>query len=370
MTRAGAYFPETVLGELRELDASLEAQLKQPDSAALLLDQLPRRWQPHEVASEGKPQRAWELSGLYYLRSNRCHEALAVFWRLYQHMLAAQAEAARVHKGMPLVWISDCFGQLGFAAHAKRYLMLTLCEDALHEKGQVSPDKTGAYFRLVWGHGLRDSEFRQYAAEFWQRSQENPDAALFPEALLQLIDNRWLTETPASAETSFFLANEAYVTHLLQGLGDGTGKTLEMLAQYLLSCMPGCRTRRRARSESTDYDIVCTIEGPDLDFRSELGRYFVCECKDWAEPADFTTMAKFCRVLDSTKAKFGILFSRSGLSGYTQNTYAEREQLKVFQDRGIVIVVLDAGDLASIASGVNLISLLRDRYEQVRLDLV
>jgi hypothetical protein len=107
----------------------------------------------------------------------------------------------------------------------------------------------------------------------------------------------------------------------------------------------------------------------ELDFRSELGRYFVCECKDWKTPADFTSMAKFCRVLDSTKAKFGILFSKSGLSGQGRSEDAEREQLKVYQDRGIVIVVLSLNDLESVASGANLILLLRERYEAVRLDV-
>jgi hypothetical protein len=72
---------------------------------------------------------------------------------------------------------------------------------------------------------------------------------------------------------------------------------------------------QRGTSKSTDYDIICTMEGFDLDFRSELGRYFVCESKDWESPADFTVLAKFCWVLDSIKSRFGILFSKSGISG-------------------------------------------------------
>jgi hypothetical protein len=111
------------------------------------------------------------------------------------------------------------------------------------------------------------------------------------------------------------------------------------------------------------------MEGFDVDFRSELGRYFVCECKDWSDAADFTTMAKFCRVLDSFKAKFGILFSKSGISGQSGSAFAAREQLKIFQDRGIVIVVIDLEDLESVAAGLNFISLLRTRYESVRLDI-
>jgi hypothetical protein len=192
---------------------------------------------------------------------------------------------------------------------------------------------------------------------------------MFPEALLQRVDDDWLTEIPSAAEAFVYSANEGYVRWLLSQLGTSGGEALEFLAEYLLSCMPGCRTTRRARSSSTDYDVVCSMEGFEVDFRSELGRYFVCECKDWKDPADFTTMAKFCRVLDSFKAKFGVLFSKSGLSGENRTAFAAREQLKVYQDRGIVVVVIDLNDLESVAAGQNLISLLRTRYESVRLDI-
>jgi len=122
-------------------------------------------------------------------------------------------------------------------------------------------------------------------------------------------------------------------------------------------------------SGSTDFDIVCSMEGFEVDFRSELGRYFVCECKDWKKPANFAAMAKFCRVLDSTKSRFGILFSKRGISGERRTKDAEREQLKVFQDRGMVIVVISEDDLTRVANGQNFITLLRNKYEKVRLDL-
>jgi hypothetical protein len=283
-------------------------------------------------------------------------------------MLAAQIEIQRVHKGMPLVWMSDCFLRLGRPVHAKRYLLLTLCEDAIAWKGTIPPGSTGSYFRLVWG-GLPDREFRRYAMRFWELASTERKASLFPEALLQRVDDDWLTEVPSAAEAFVYLANESYVQWLLGELGSSRGEALEFLAEYLLSCMPGCRTRRRARSGSTDYDVVCSMDGFEVDFRSELGRYFVCECKDWNSPADFTTMAKFCRVLDSFKAKFGILFSKSGVSGENTTEFAAREQLKVFQDRGIVVAIVDLKDLQSVAAGQNFISLLRSRYESVRLDI-
>jgi hypothetical protein len=313
--------------------------------------------------------RDWERAGLQLLHGNRAHEALAIFWSLYDFMLAGQDETHRIHKGMPLVWISEAYAALGFPVHSKRYLMLALCEDALLHKGIVDSENNGTYFRLVWKCGLSDADFRWYAKRLHEVSAADPAAAFFPEALLQELGDGWLVEIPSPQEALSYRLNGHYLDALLSRLGDGTGTALELAAEYLMSCMPGCRTTRRVRSQSTDYDVVCRVEGVDLDFRSEFGRYFVCECKDWNDVADFTAVAKFCRVLDSVKARFGILFSRNGHSGTGHTTDAERELVKVFQDRGLVIVVLTEDDLRQVSSGRNLIQLLKERYEVVRLDL-
>jgi hypothetical protein len=217
---------------------------------------------------------------------------------------------------------------------------------------------------------MADRQLRRDAEEIAAFGREDRVAARYPERVLQHLDKLWMTEFPTTAETLLYPANRRYVADLLAQTGDRTGQTLELLAEYLLSAMPGCRTYRRKRSHSTDYDIVCSLDGFDLDFRSELGRYFVCECKDWSVPADFTTFAKFARVLDSTKSRFGILFSREGISGRASTSAASREQLKLFQDRGIVVVVVTRADIDAVIDGYNFITLLREKYETVRLDLM
>jgi len=353
------------------LPPELLPYLDQRDGAANLLKKLPQVFSPETIASESDQQRTWELTGLFYRNRQQFYEALAIFSALYVQMLIAQERNdERVHKGMPLVWISDCYLSLNFIVHAKRYLMLALCEDAITTEGNIDPESTGVYFRLVWGHGLADAELKRYANEVFELSKKNPVDSRFPEWALQGIDQNWMTVFPEPAEAAIYSANTRYIEHLISKLGEPTGRALELLADYLLSCMPGCRTVRRQRSGSTDYDIVCSMEGLDVDFRSELGRYFVCECKDWQSPADFTIMAKFCRVLDSTKSRFGVLFSKKGISGSGRITDAEREQLKVFQDRGMVIVVVDQHDFEQVANGKNFVSLLRAKYETVRLDLI
>jgi hypothetical protein len=125
----------------------------------------------------------------------------------------------------------------------------------------------------------------------------------------------------------------------------------------------------RVRSKSTDYDVICATEGPGLDFRSELGRYFLCECKDWAKPATVTTVVKFAAVLRSAKCRFGIIFSKKGITGEDRTVYAERELLKIFQHDDLTILVLSQDDLQQIAEGANFLVLLRTMYEQTRLDL-
>jgi hypothetical protein len=348
-----------------EIAALLDAR----DGYAKLLTQLPATFSPAAITAE-TAQKVWDLSAFYYFTVGRLHEALALFEAYYDQLLEHEHETGvRTHKGGPLVRIADCHSRLGRTVLAKRYMMLTTCEDAIHDKGVVPAETTGTYFRLVWQYGLPDRELSRYAREMWQLCQAHPEPSRFPEWILQHVDQRWMVEYPTPNEAALYFVNRKYVRWLLNRLGGGDGKALELLAEYLVASMPGSRTYRRVLTGSTDYDVICALEGVDLDFRSELGRYFVCECKDWKTPADFSSFAKFCRVLDSAKCRFGILFSKSGISGMEKTKYAALEQIKVFQDRGMVIIVVSEDELEEVASGENFLAILRSKYEAVRLDI-
>jgi hypothetical protein len=354
---------------ISDLPENIRQYIDLPHGVGLLLSELPSlaHLQSPPLTIEHK---IWEVVGAFYRDKQRFHDALAIYSKLYDHLLAAQdAAGTQYTKGTPLVWMSDCYAAMGCAAISQRYLMLTLIEDAIAGRGEVSPTETGVYFRLVWRGWLSEADLKRYARKIYQLYETSPEAALYPEWVLQQLDRDWITQAPTPQEAGVFASNPRYIEHLTRCLGNPSGKALEDLADYLMSCMPGCRTMKRKHSPSTEYDLICSVEGLELDFRSELGRYFVCECKDRSGPANFTAMAKFCRVLDSVKSRFGILFSRKGISGEGTRRDAALEQLKVFQDRGIVIVVVDQKDLERVAQGANFISLLRSKYERVRLNL-
>ncbi len=90
-----------------------------------------------------------------------------------------------------------------------------------------------------------EAELNRYAKEIYDFAIKMPDEAIFPEALLQCLDDDWVTEFPSATEASFYRTNPAYLEYLLGKLGDCSGKTLESVSHYLMSCMAGCRARQR-----------------------------------------------------------------------------------------------------------------------------
>lgn len=358
-------------------DTLAEFLLTRRDGAAIFPEQMKKKFPAEKYAKSGMNgdiNKAWETVGLLYMNTqSRAGDALDVFEHFYNWLLEYQEKTQTyLHKGYALVWMAQCCNLLNYHTLAKRYLMLTLCEDAINLMGDINPNTSGVYFRLVWQYGMNDKDLRKYVVSIVDKYRRNQKEGLFPEWILQDLDNEWITTFPSPTESMFYRANRRYIKYLMQNLGNRSGDYLERLAEYIISQIPGCRTYRHTRTLSTDYDVVCAMEGTQVDFRSEFGRYFVCECKDWEKAADFTTVSKFCRVLDSSKCRFGILFSKKGTTGSRNDItpkYAARELVKVFQDRGMVIVVIDKNDLKDVAEGKNFITILRTKYEENRLDL-
>src|ERR1700688_300570 len=109
-----------------EIDQKFPEELRQflirRDGAAILCEGLPRGIVPGQIVDE-KVQEIWHLTGLYFFNLGRFHEALAIFSAFYDQMLRYQQDSGkRVHKGTPLVRISECHEKLGHAVLSKRYL--------------------------------------------------------------------------------------------------------------------------------------------------------------------------------------------------------------------------------------------------------
>lgn len=172
------------------LPEGLGELLAKRDGAGELIARLPQVYTPSQVAVPSPEQDAWGFVGLFYRAQARYREAIPVYLKLYDHMLAAQEQdRVRYHKGMPLIWISDCYREIGYTLVSRRYLMLTLVEDALRDKGSILPSE-GVYFRAVSIAGMAQNEVGRYPSEAYSFSEDKPTEALYPERVLQQLDRR------------------------------------------------------------------------------------------------------------------------------------------------------------------------------------
>jgi len=210
-----------------------------------LLERFPAPMQAGEQATwDSNNWSAWEAVGLYYITEGRHYEALSIFATCYEQLQRAQHQGSfRIHKGKPLIWMSDCYWHMNWLVHAKRYLMLAFCEDLLNDHGTIIPHR-GAFYLGKWRHGMAENLFGSLSREVIGSTHFHP-GAMFPEALLQDVSEDWLTETPDPREVGAFTINRRYAGLLIDEMGEKSGRALERLAHYLLSCMPGVRTRRR-----------------------------------------------------------------------------------------------------------------------------
>ena len=314
-------------------------------------------------------QRVWECIALYFFHTNRPFQAITIIKQLYWSILNYQiSENKLVHKGMPLVWLYEFYRQVKYIWLSRKYMFLTCVEDAIRDSGSFKRD-SGVYPRLSYHLGMNNDEINELGQKLYEIYQKNPQTVTYPEYYLQIYGDAWKTTLTSVEEQSIWDLNRYYFRQLLTNIGDNTGKSLEDLAEYLLMCLPGARVKKRVKTHSSDIDVLCTLDGFFYDFRMELGRYIICECKNWKKKANFTTVAKFMRVLDSAKCKTGILFSKRGISGTKRRKDAEIEIIKYFHEREKIVIVISEQDLMRIASGESFISILRDKYENIKFDL-
>jgi hypothetical protein len=330
-----------------------------------------------ELATLDEIKNTWVGCALIYRYfQNQYPNALKVLFAFYQKLIEYQiASKVWTHKGYPLAFIRDMYMLMDCRVLAKRIAMLTLIEDSIGDMktaGHLKKNEAGIYPRLSFYHGMSDDNIDDYFKEINVLYEDlgEPENYL-PERILQELDKSWMLEFPESSESLIYSVNTIYIQELLKELDDDKkGLNLELLADYLLSAIPGFRTGRRMRSKSTDYDVLCALEGLDKDFRFELGKYVLVECKNWNQVADFSVISKFISTIDSTRCSAGILFSKNGISGEQNDRNAKREILKVYQRNGITLLVVDKNDLEKVAKGANFIEILRRKYEINRFDLV
>ena len=122
----------------KRLDSSLWPQLYSRSGAAVLAQRLPQEFTIEKIIANKDLIVCWERLGNFFKNQGRLYEALSLYFALYYQLISVQEKSGQyIHKGIPLVWISECYFAMQFPVLTKRYLMLTLFEDAIDNKGKI-----------------------------------------------------------------------------------------------------------------------------------------------------------------------------------------------------------------------------------------
>ena len=124
---------------------------------------------------------------------------------------------------------------------------------------------------------------------------------------------------------------------------------------------------------SYEFDIIIRNCSRENLFVSKLGDYIGIECKYFkTKKVDVEKLNHFASKLKYHDMTCGIIFSKTDISGWKNaqgERYGKLVQSKIYNRNGIVVFQINHGDISRVLNGINLIELLIEKYENVRLGL-
>lgn len=149
------------------------------------------------------------------------------------------------------------------------------------------------------------------------------------------------------------------------------GNLMEDLASYLFLLLPGWIPRRNLLDEFNSYetDIVVRNLSSSRDFLSDLfGRHIYVECKNTKDRVGVKDVGYFLYRMRLTHSKFGVIFSKSGITGNEDEEKASYSLIrKGFHEDSSVCIVINRQDLNDLLERkyMSFEALLIDKYERV-----
>lgn len=136
------------------------------------------------------------------------------------------------------------------------------------------------------------------------------------------------------------------------------------------STITGLVLRGKRRSALTsaqlrqhDYDLIFFNNSKSLSY---LDSYILMECKFWTDEVAYSEVAKFFHKLHLRKCKTGFIVSMKGIRGRKYNETVR----EIYTSDGIAILEFNMDDIESVINkNENLVSLIRNKYEQVRFKI-
>jgi len=286
----------------------------------------------------------------------------------YLHLLRLQVKnSKRYHKGMPLQTRAEGLIWTGRYERAKKFVLLAHIEDII----------TGLRAAPAWQTlklaGASDQDLKLVEDEtkiLIKKYSKKP--ILYPEEVYQRVQYKLeFGRIPESSKELVF-TNSIFLNELLDRVEKASKsadnqikrESMEKLAQYLFSSIEGLYVEPSKKAGPYELDGIITNISPH-PFLKTLDNYVPIECKNWREPIGSPEITQFLGKLSLFQCRFGILLSKEGIKERTVNELRK----DACRRSGIYVLVFDKNDIKSIVNGKDLVSLLVDKFKELKFSI-
>ncbi len=270
----------------------------------------------------------------------------------------------RMYREIIALWLGLHHLNLGNESRAFRWLLHTQADDIFAGgNGGAGRDRLGTVFGFTPSAFTEfndiTKQFRNLIDQDWSQSY-----GFAEHAVREFIEQNTSFSTEIANIDREFPISKAYFATLVElyraenSDKNKKGQSLETLASYLMSLLPGCIPRRNLFDEDLvgETDILVHNLSPKPHLVTELlGRDFLIECKNTEQGVGVSDVGYFLYRMRLCHVKFGIIFSKTGITGSgTQNEMAARALIRrAFHEDGNLCVIIDDTDLVELENNIH-----------------
>lgn len=138
------------------------------------------------------------------------------------------------------------------------------------------------------------------------------------------------------------------------GSSTAKGNSLEALAFYLTSLLPGCSPRPKMLRDDTVFENDLVVRNASSDgsmVLDILGRHFLVECKNWESRVNVEHIGYFLFRIRLTHSRFGLLFAPKGITGQSKGNAARKLLDLALHEDKTTCVIVDENALLEMMDG-------------------
>jgi hypothetical protein len=315
---------------------------------------------------------------------NQLQFSIHAFKELHSRLLELECiHNERIHKGDALFWIGDISRRLNKHDESFYYWILAFLDDIISDHYQTKqasgalciPDalKSNVLQVLLLYFDIPYINLKSLYNQSKEALKASTEKILSPEDLMFKIRSKG-HQIPRLLDYQCYKPKLDLFKTIYDKVKKNNDSNLwNQFAAFLLSSIEGFEpiVNLWTGDGSYEFDVIIRNLTKHGLFVNGLGDYIGVECKYFSdESINVERINHFAAKLNFHDMRSGIIFTKTPIAGWTKSTgerYGKLVQAKLFNRNGIAIFDINSDDIDRILNGLNLIELIVEKYENVRL---